>query len=292
MLTVLLFLFLSFSIVIGSFTCGFEMWHPSLSWLRSMLTVPLFLFFLVQYLPWSLHLWLWDVTCHPLTGASDEAEAERAMKEFAQTYNLKSVEDVHLITGLTIERLNDGSIGISQAPYLVKVLQHFDLWNIRPLGTPLQPNSNITRRDGALTNDKAAYMADKPFCQLLGSLHWASSGTRPDITFACSSLSRVQANPAPEHWLQLVNLCRYTQGTLDYGLLYKRQSESQPSIKPIGFVNADWAGCRSTRRSTSGYLFLVGGTPVGWSSKLQPFVTLSTIEVEYVSLTRGGRQAM
>ena len=63
-----------------------------------------------------------------LAGASYEAEAHQAMKEFSQTYDPKNVEDVHLITGLTIKQLPDGSISITQASYLVKVLQHFDLW--------------------------------------------------------------------------------------------------------------------------------------------------------------------
>ncbi|KAJ3870711.1 hypothetical protein F5051DRAFT_314699, partial [Lentinula edodes] len=49
----------------------------------------------------------------------------------------------------------------------------------------------------------------KPYRQILGSMLWGSSGTCPDITYACSVLGQVQSNPAPEHWELLVGLCRY-----------------------------------------------------------------------------------
>ena len=51
----------------------------------------------------------------------------------------------------------------------------------------------------------------------------------------------------------------------------------------IGYADADWAGDESTRRSTSGYVFLVANGPISWATKKQSSVSLSTAEAEYIS---------
>jgi hypothetical protein len=60
----------------------------------------------------------------------------------------------------------------------------------------------------------------------------------------------------------------------------------------VGFVDSDWAGCVDSHRSTSGYVFFMGDSPVSWSSKWQAFVALSSTEAEYIALARGAQQAM
>ena len=50
-----------------------------------------------------------------------------------------------------------------------------------------------------------------------------------------------------------------------------------------GFVDSDWAGCPDTRRSTSGFVFILNGAAISWKSKRQTSVALSTAEAEYVS---------
>jgi len=109
-------------------------------------------------------------------------------------------------------------------------------------------------------------------------------------------MGKVQSNPAPEHWDLLIGICRYIIGTIDYGIRYSRPPpevhKPGAGVKPEGFVDSDWAGCVDTRRSTSGYIFLMGGAPVCWSAKRQPIVALSSTEAEYISLARGAQQAM
>jgi hypothetical protein len=82
----------------------------------------------------------------------------------------------------------------------------------------------------------------------------------------------------------------YVHGTLDYAITYYRGSDE--SLKPVGFVDADYGGDSGTRRSTSGYVFKMAGGAVSWSSKLQATVALSTAEAEYVAITRAAQQAL
>ena len=50
------------------------------------------------------------------------------------------------------------------------------------------------------------------------------------------------------------------------------------------------AGDKDSRRSTTGYVFTIGGTTVNWISKLQKVVSLSTTEAEYVVVIEASKE--
>jgi hypothetical protein len=64
-----------------------------------------------------------------------------------------------------------------------------------------------------------------------------------------------------------------------FALVYPRQG----NLTFVGFTDADWGGNRPDRRSTSGYVYLLGGTALSWSSTRQKSVSLSTTEAEYIA---------
>eukprot|EP00253_Pinus_taeda_P011320 PITA_11320 len=74
---------------------------------------------------------------------------------------------------------------------------------------------------------------------------------------------------------------RYTDQALCFG---------GSNISLQGYVDADMAGDRDNRRSTTGYVFTVGGTNVSWVSKIQSVVALSTTEAEYVAATEASKE--
>jgi hypothetical protein len=78
----------------------------------------------------------------------------------------------------------------------------------------------------------------------------------------------------------------YIKNTMDLGLTYSRDSD----ISPTAFVDADYGGCKDTRWSTSGFVFMMAGGVVTWSSKRQATVALSTVEAEYVAMSRCAQQ--
>ncbi len=129
-------------------------------------------------------------------------------------------------------------------------------------------------------------MEGKPYRQVLGSMMWGQLATRPDLAYVVSLLSRFQNNPGLAHWNALMHVIGYIKTTMDYGITYTRGE----SLKPMGFVDADYGGCKDLMRSTSGYVFMMAGGPILWSSKRQATVALSTIKAEFISLTRAAQQ--
>uniref|UniRef100_A0A3Q7IES9 Reverse transcriptase Ty1/copia-type domain-containing protein n=1 Tax=Solanum lycopersicum TaxID=4081 RepID=A0A3Q7IES9_SOLLC len=72
-------------------------------------------------------------------------------------------------------------------------------------------------------------------------------------------------------------------------------SSSKPIDTPMlgyGYSDSDYAGDVDKRRSMIGYVFTLGGSVVSWKATLQPTVTLSTTEAEYMALTEAAKEGI
>jgi hypothetical protein len=119
---------------------------------------------------------------------------------------------------------------------------------------------------------------------------YAMVGSRPDIAFAQSVVSRYMSKPSHEHWLLVKKLLRYLQGTRDLCLRYSADFENGLTL--YGYSDADWAGDKIDRHSTTGYIFFLAGAPVTWAAKKQPTVALSSTEAEYMAVTQACKEAI
>ena len=80
-------------------------------------------------------------------------------------------------------------------------------------------------------------------------------------------------------------ILRYLKGTSGKSLCF-----SKIDIILQGFVDTDLGGDLDTRRSTTGYIYTLGGITVSWVSQLQKVVTLSTTEAEYVAISEASKE--
>jgi hypothetical protein len=130
-------------------------------------------------------------------------------------------------------------------------------------------------------------MQDVPYKAAVGSLMYVMVATRPDLAFAMSVVSQHMAKCGPKHWAAVKRVMRYLQGSLDAKLVLGGKS-----LALVGFCDADWAGDATDRRSTTGYVFMLGGGAISWNSKKQPTIALSTTEAEYMAISQCTREAI
>ncbi|XP_040863463.1 secreted RxLR effector protein 161-like [Glycine max] len=105
------------------------------------------------------------------------------------------------------------------------------------------------------------------------------TATRPDLMFAVCLVSRYVERPTGMHLAAVKRIFRYLRGIIDFGIIYRRGNEATL----IAYLDSDYAGDVNDRRSTLGYVFVLGSGAVSWSSKKQPVVTLSTTEAEFIA---------
>ncbi|GKC65261.1 ribonuclease H-like domain-containing protein [Tanacetum coccineum] len=141
--------------------------------------------------------------------------------------------------------------------------------NCNPSRTPIDTESKLGS-DGDPVSDPTLYRS------LAGSLQYLSF-TQPDISYAVQQVCLYMHDPQEPHFSALKRILRYVRGTLDYGL----QLFSSSTTDLVAYSDADWAGCPTTRRSTSGYYVFLGNNLLSWSSKRQPTLSHSNEEAEY-----------
>jgi len=229
-----------------------------------------------------------DTYTDDVFGASTTDEEIRKRKnEMGDVWEIKDVGESEYFLGMHVQQdLTAGTIKLTQRPYWEHVINRFNLTHVPLRNIPLPVGLVLDNNMCPQTDSEKQQMRDKPYRAILGSVMWGQLATRPDLSFAVSLLSRFQAAPGIDHWKALMHVVGYIKNTLDYGLTYRRDAD----LTPTAFVDADYGGCRDTRRSTSRYVFLMAGAPVTWSSKRQSTVALSTVEAEYVAMSRCAQQ--
>ena len=105
------------------------------------------------------------------------------------------------------------------------------------------------------------------------------SCNKPDLAYVVSRLSRYTSKPSSEHWKSITRLLRYVRYTREYGLHYGRH----PAVIE-GYTDANWISDIKDSRSTSGYVFTLGGAAVAWKSSKQTVISRSTMESEFIAL--------
>lgn len=176
------------------------------------------------------------------------------------------------------------ALSLDQSAYVRKVLENHAMTDSKPMNTPMDANSVLTKApDGydAPTDMRQKYQS------AVGSLMYIMLGTRPDIAYAISVVSRYGSNPTNAHWTAVKRIFRYLKATASMRLTYKGSIE-----RLTGYTDSDWAGDHDTRRSTSGFVFTLGSGPISWQSKRQPTVALSTCEAEYAGQTQAAKEAI
>jgi len=138
----------------------------------------------------------------------------------------------------------------------------------------MDPNLKFNLHDGDLLPHPSMYKRS------IGRLLYLTI-SRPDTTFVMNRLSQYMKAPRVPHLHVVHYLLQYIKSAPGQGLFFLTQN----SLNLTAFVDADWASCVHSRRSTSGFCVFLGNSLLSWRSKKQPIVSKSSTEAEYHALS-------
>ena len=186
-------------------------------------------------------------------------------------FEMSMMGELTFFLGFQINQSKNG-IFLSQTKYCNDLLKKFDFERYKSIDTPMSNTCYLDKDENGKSVDMTVYRG------MIGSLLYLTA-SRPDIMFSVCMCARYQANPKESHLTAIKRIFRYLVGTKNLGLWYPKGS----TCTLVGFSDADFAGCKLDRKSTSGTCHLLGNSLVSWHSKKQNSVALSTAEAEYVA---------
>ena len=219
-----------------------------------------------------------------ITGPADAGEC--VVQQLRSRFELRDLGDASVFLGWEIEGGRErGTMHVSQSKLAVELLEKFGMSDARPAVVPMPAGVKLQPAgEGERLSDAQA----SEFRALVGGLQYLATCTRPDLAQSASALARFAASPGREHMALAKGVLRYLAGTREFGLEYG--PHGSPQLR--GYCDSDWAGDVEKRKSTSGYVFMLHGGPVSWSSKLQATVACSSFEAEYAASSYAVREAV
>ena len=212
-----------------------------------------------------------------ITG-SDKAGIQ-ATKDFLKSvFDIKDLGEMKYFLGIEICRSKEG-LFMSQRKYTMDMLKEAGVLGGKIAKTPLEEGYKVLL-EGEIEENQLFEDA-KLYRKMVGKLIYLTI-TRPDLCFAVNQVSQHMQAPKVHHWKMVDRILRYLSGTQGQGVWMGCNG----STEVVGYCDADWAGDRVDRRSTTGYCTFIGGNLVTWKSKKQKVISCSSAEAEYRAMLK------
>jgi len=217
---------------------------------------------------------------------------EHFKHQLLNVYDIRALGELSWFLGIRVIRDKPTrTISLIQDSFIDKIASKFNLIQkgTRYPDVPLKENNLLPS-----TEDPNPARTEQ-YQQLVGSLAYIATSTRPDVARTHSILSRHLQNPGQKHLYAAYHVWRYLIGTKHHAIQasanakYGITSISVPSkeTEPLFFGASDaaFADEPETRCSSQGYIFKLYGLPIDWKATVQRSITKSTTEAELLSLS-------
>lgn len=225
-----------------------------------------------------LGIWVDDM----LIIAKNQEALNYIKTKMVETFEMKDEGLCTQYLGIQIHQMENGIL-LEQRNYVQQILSKFNLTNMA--------GSNVPMNAGAIKTTSTQEKVDEDFRleyqRRTGTLNYLTGATRFDASLATNVTSRDNANPSEESMDRVKRIFAYLKRHAGKGYLYQKGN-----TELVGYSDADHAGCPDTRRSTTGYVFMLGGAPICWKSQRQKTVALSTTHAEYVAVAEAAKEGV
>jgi len=229
-------------------------------------------------------------------------------------FKLKGSGPISFHLGCDFERDSDGVLCMSPKQYIDRMVSQYErMFGSKPrtnITSPLEKNDHPEIDNSELLDEEGV----QQYQSLIGSLQWAVSLGRFDVTTAVMTLSSFRAIPRRGHLERAKRVVAYlyrfksaqirfrthepdltdlTVPEYDWAdTVYGKAREEVPADAPpplgrsvvtVSYVDANLLHCLNTGRSVTGILHFLNGTPVDWYSKKMATVETATYGAEFVA---------
>ncbi|GAU38708.1 hypothetical protein TSUD_396360 [Trifolium subterraneum] len=217
-----------------------------------------------------------------ITGSNEEYIAD-FKKQMMREFEMTDIGHLSYFLGIEFARCARGLM-MHQKRYASEILKRFDMVNCNLAITPAEPRLQLSKCEEEDSVDPTKFRS------LIGSLRYLCN-TRPDLVYSVGIVSRFMDKPRVSHLVVVKRILRYVKGTMDCGIVFSA-SDVGKNCKLVGYTDASWCGDVEDRKSTAGYMFLIGDAPISWCSKKEQVVALSSCEAEYITASMCATQAI
>jgi hypothetical protein len=173
-------------------------------------------------------------------GGSSNSLVARFAEDMRREFEKSTMGELQFFLGLQIKQSKEGTF-VHQAKYTKDIVRKFKMEDSKSMATLM---SMTTALDA---DEEGEHMDQMEYRRMIGSLLYLTA-TRPDIQFSVCLYARFQVSSWTSHRQVVKRIFRYLRHTPDFCLWYSASS----SLALHGFSDADFAGCRLDRKSTSG----------------------------------------
>lgn len=195
-----------------------------------------------------------------------------------QVFSIKDLGRLSYFLGIEVGYLPNG-ITLTQKKFTNELLQSAGITTFKRVVTPLPVNLKLEANEGDIFPDVGLYRC------LVGKLNFLTH-TRPDLAYIVQHLSQFLQQPRIPHYQALLHSLHYVSSTAGQGILLR--TDEQLTLQ--AFSDSDWGACMDSRRYISGYVMLLGKSPISWKSNKQGIVSRSSSEAEYRSMSNAASE--
>ena len=220
---------------------------------------------------------------------NDNQWMEKFKSSFNDSFAITQEPDFTWFLGTKMEWSNDFTgVKLTQPNHIRSALIRYNMMDCKPQSTPMSADFDSSPLSADHVNP------DFPYSGIIGTLIWIARISRPDILNAVTLLASHSGSFCDRHIKEAKRVLAYLKGTEDYGLLIKK-SPGYDISKPITlkmYSDSDWGRNKTTRRSVTGYVGYLLGSPIVSQSCYQPTVATSSCEAEYMAISNALKEIL